>query len=150
MATIRSYSSARAVWPVLLTRTSYQVGRPWMVEGNRFLPDTGIPMRKMACMSSPLALAEPVPLTLASLRAKSLILTILSRCTVLSRVRKNQIELLHVPGRRRTPFGAQAAVHADVFVLDHHPGGLGYRSPSDDVLILVLAPRRHPPHPPPP
>src|SRR6266404_6103285 len=109
MATIRSYSSARAVWPVLLTRTSYQVGRPWMFEGNRFLPDTGIPMRKMACIKSPFALAEPVPLTL----------TILSRCTVLSRVRKNQIELLHVPGRRRTPFGAQAAVHADVFVLDH-------------------------------
>ena len=29
-------------------------------------------MRKMACMSRPLALAEPVPLTFASLNAKSL------------------------------------------------------------------------------
>src|SRR5271163_2364053 len=72
MATMRSYSAVRAVWPSLLTRISYQVGRPWMLEGNRFFPETGMPMRKMACMSRPLALADPVPLTLASLKAKSL------------------------------------------------------------------------------
>src|SRR6058998_486047 len=42
-----------------------------MLEGNRFLPETGTPIRKIACMIRPLALAEPVPLTLASLIAKS-------------------------------------------------------------------------------
>ncbi len=43
-----------------------------MFDGKRFLPETGMPMRKIACISRPLALAEPVPLTLASLKAKSL------------------------------------------------------------------------------
>jgi hypothetical protein len=43
-----------------------------MFEGKRFFPETGMPIRKMACMSRPFALAEPVPLTLASLNAKSL------------------------------------------------------------------------------
>src|SRR3954453_14457494 len=42
-----------------------------MLDGNRFLPETGIPMRKIACMRSPLALADPVPFTFASLNAKS-------------------------------------------------------------------------------
>ena len=60
--------------PALLTRTSYQVGSPWMLEGNRFFPETGIPIRKIACISNPFALADPVPLTLASLSAKSLVL----------------------------------------------------------------------------
>src|SRR5271170_7453967 len=73
IATMRSYSAVRAVWPSLLTRISYQVGSPWMFDGNRFLPETGIPIRKMACMRRPFALADPVPLTLASLNAKSLI-----------------------------------------------------------------------------
>src|SRR5260370_971063 len=59
------------VCPYLLTRISYHVGRPWMFDGKRFFPETGIPMRKMACMRRPLALAEPDPLTLASLMAKS-------------------------------------------------------------------------------
>src|SRR6187551_3847254 len=44
-----------------------------MFDGNTFLPTTGIPMRKMACMSNPLALAEPVPLTVPILKQKSLI-----------------------------------------------------------------------------
>src|SRR5688500_7526551 len=42
-----------------------------MFDGNTFLPTTGIPMRKMACMSNPLALAEPVPLTVPILKQKS-------------------------------------------------------------------------------
>jgi hypothetical protein len=67
---------ARAVCPSRFTRISYQVGSPWMFEGNRFLPDTGMPMRKIACISRPLALADPVPLTLASLKAKSFVRTI--------------------------------------------------------------------------
>ena len=43
-----------------------------MLDGKMFLPETGMPMRKMACMSRLFALAEPVPLTLAILKAKSL------------------------------------------------------------------------------
>ena len=43
-----------------------------MFDGKRFLPDTGMPIRKMACMIRPLALAEPVPLAVAILKAKSL------------------------------------------------------------------------------
>src|SRR6185503_19619330 len=55
----------------LLTRISYHVGRPWMFDGKTFFPDTGIPMRKIACISRLLALADPVPLTVAILKAKS-------------------------------------------------------------------------------
>src|ERR1035437_3037699 len=72
MATMRSYSGALAVQPSALTRISYHVGRPWMLDGKRFLPDTGTLIRKMPGMSKELARAEPVPLTLASLTAKSL------------------------------------------------------------------------------
>jgi hypothetical protein len=42
-----------------------------MFEGKTFFPVTGIPIRKMACMRSPLALADPVPFTVAILNAKS-------------------------------------------------------------------------------
>ncbi len=42
-----------------------------MFDGKMFFPVTGIPMRKIACMRSPLALAEPVPLTVPILNAKS-------------------------------------------------------------------------------
>src|ERR1035437_312693 len=72
MATIRSYSEARAVCPEALTLISNQVGSPWMLEGKRFFPDTDTPIRKMACIRRLLVLAEPVPLTLASLMANSL------------------------------------------------------------------------------
>src|SRR5579863_7406581 len=72
MATIRSTRPERDRYPSLLTRISNQVGRPWMLEGKKFLPTTGMPMRKMAFMSRPLALAEPVPFTLAILMTKSL------------------------------------------------------------------------------
>ena len=47
-----------------------------MFDGNRFLPETGMPIRKMACISKLLALADPVPLTLANLIEKSLTLTV--------------------------------------------------------------------------
>jgi hypothetical protein len=45
-----------------------------MFEGKTFFPETGIPMRKMACMSSPFALADPVPLTVPILKAKSFVI----------------------------------------------------------------------------
>src|SRR3990172_4763453 len=72
MATIRSNGAVRALYPSLLTRISYQVGNPWMFEGKTFFPTTGMPIRKMACMSNPLALAEPVPFTVPILKQKSL------------------------------------------------------------------------------
>ena len=75
MATMRSKSGVRATCPSPLTRISYQVGRPWMFDGKTFFPDTGIPMRKIDCMMRPLALAEPVPLTVPILNAKSLLRT---------------------------------------------------------------------------
>jgi hypothetical protein len=43
-----------------------------MFDGKTFLPVTGIPMRKMACMRRLLALADPVPLTVPIRKAKSL------------------------------------------------------------------------------
>ena len=43
-----------------------------MFDGKTFLPVTGTPIRKMACMIRPLADAEPVPLAVAILNAKSL------------------------------------------------------------------------------
>src|SRR5688500_12248010 len=46
-----------------------------MFDGNTFLPVTGTPMRKMACMMRPLADADPVPLAVAILKAKSLVLS---------------------------------------------------------------------------
>jgi hypothetical protein len=42
-----------------------------MFDGKRFFPETGIPMRKIACMRRAFALADPVPFTFASLMAKS-------------------------------------------------------------------------------
>src|SRR5579863_3468248 len=108
MATMRSYSRARATCPSLLTRISYHVGRPWMFEGNRFLPETGTPIRKIARMSRLLALDDPVPLTLASFNAKSFTLEPgRAKCSAAMsgchrdrrrhRERNQQLELLHDP-----------------------------------------------------
>ena len=44
-----------------------------MFDGKMFLPVTGMPIRKIACISRLLALAEPVPLTVAMRNAKSLV-----------------------------------------------------------------------------
>src|SRR5436190_9178905 len=44
-----------------------------MFDGKTFLPVTGTPMRKMACISRPLADADPVPFGVAILKAKSLV-----------------------------------------------------------------------------
>src|SRR6476661_9977457 len=44
-----------------------------MLDGKTFLPVTGTPIRKIACMRSPLAEAEPVPFGVAILNAKSLV-----------------------------------------------------------------------------
>ncbi len=39
------------MYPSRLTRISYQVGRPWMLDGKTFLPETGIPIGRM-CVES--------------------------------------------------------------------------------------------------
>src|SRR5215831_12297669 len=102
-----------------------------MFDGNTFLPVTEMPMRKMACMSRPFALADPVPLTVPILNAKSLM------------GRWNQkFELAHVPRGRRAALGAEAAVEANVLVLHHDPFRLRQRSRRIDVLRHVRRRRR--------
>src|SRR5687768_2999625 len=58
--------------PASLTRTSYQVGRPWMFDGKMLRGLTGTPIRRIAFANSSFADAEPEPLTLANLTTKSL------------------------------------------------------------------------------
>src|SRR5437868_10285222 len=59
-------------WPSPDTRTSYQVGRPWMFDGKMLRGLTGTPMRSSDRANNSLADAEPEPLTLANLMTKSL------------------------------------------------------------------------------
>ena len=54
-----------------------------MFDGKRFLPDTGTPMRKIARISRLFALDDPVPLTLASFKAKSFTLERAARSAAL-------------------------------------------------------------------
>src|SRR5262245_37476158 len=69
---MRSTPPRRPRWPFSLTRTSYQVGRPWMFDGKMLRGLTGTPMRRIALANSSFADAEPEPLTLANLTTKSL------------------------------------------------------------------------------
>src|SRR5690348_5206883 len=73
IATIRSVPPRRPSQPCSDTRTSYQVGRPWMLDGKMLRGLTGTPMRRMDLANSSLADAEPEPLTLANLTTKSLL-----------------------------------------------------------------------------
>src|SRR6185295_2934016 len=98
---------------------------------------TGTPLRKMDFMSSELALAEPVPFTVAILIAKLFTLSGISgACSLCNKgqfglcgssfvrgVRPLDRGFLHIPGRGRTTLGTQPAVHAQVFVFDHHSRG---------------------------
>src|SRR3954463_13793740 len=72
MATIRSTPPRRPRWPASVTRTSNQVGRPWMFEGKMLRAATGTPQRRIDLANMPFALAEPEPFTLANLTTKSL------------------------------------------------------------------------------
>src|SRR6185312_11902442 len=73
IATIRSTPPRRPSQPLPDTRTSYQVGRPWILEGKMLREETGTPMRRMARANISLAEAEPEPFTLANLTTKSLV-----------------------------------------------------------------------------
>ncbi len=72
MAMTISCSSRRPINPSLLTRMVYQVGRPWMLEGNRFLPETGMPILKMARRMVLLAVELPEPFFVPTMIEKSL------------------------------------------------------------------------------
>src|SRR5258705_95532 len=72
MATIRSTPPRRPSQPRSETRTSYHVGRPWMLDGKMLRGLTGTPMRRIALAKSALAEADPEPFTLANLTTKSL------------------------------------------------------------------------------
>src|SRR3954469_7585811 len=54
------------------TRTSYQVGRPWMFDGKMLRGLTGTPMRRIDFAKRVFAEADPEPFTLANLTTKSL------------------------------------------------------------------------------
>ena len=48
-----------------------------------------------------------------------------------------KFEFLHVPGRGGAAFGAQAAVDAEVFVLEHEAAGLRQRSGGVERLVEI-------------
>src|SRR6266511_3350370 len=65
-------SRRRAMKPSLEARTVNQVGRPWMLEGKRFLPETGIPIWKIARIRMLFEDMLPDPLAVATWIEKSL------------------------------------------------------------------------------
>src|ERR1044072_87489 len=73
IATIRSTPPRRPSQPWPETRTSYQVGRPWMLDGKMLRDATGTPMRRNERANISFAEAEPEPLTLANLTTKSFV-----------------------------------------------------------------------------
>ena len=72
MATRKSISFLRPMYPCLLARMVNQVGSPAMFDGNMFLPDTGTPIWKMERISTAFAVWLPDPLTVATCMEKSL------------------------------------------------------------------------------
>src|SRR5262245_66055473 len=76
IATIRSVPPRAPRCPASEMRTSYQVGRPWMLDGKMLRGAHGTPMRSTERANNSLALAEPEPLTLANRTTKSFTLLI--------------------------------------------------------------------------
>src|SRR6202789_599244 len=76
IATIRSVPPRAPRCPAAVTRTSYQVGRPWMFDGKMFRGAIGAPMRRIDRANRRLARADPEPLTLAKRMTKSFTLWI--------------------------------------------------------------------------
>src|ERR1700736_2978294 len=123
-----------------------------MFEGKRFLPDPGTPMRNTARIRRLWGPDEPVPLTLASLTAKSFTSEAVSRTTSTAmsgnrhrrhrqRQRDGQLELLHVPRRGRAALRAQPAMDAQILVLDHHAMRLGEFGRDEQRLLRILSGR---------
>src|SRR5437660_4162127 len=69
-----STRSERAMWPSGVTRSWYQVGSPSMLEGKTFLGATGIPILKIARVSTRFAVWLPDPLTVAAWIVRSLMM----------------------------------------------------------------------------
>src|SRR5476649_721054 len=68
---MKSTPPRRPIQPRSQTRTSYHVGRPWMLEGKMLRGLTGTPMRRIDFAKSAFAEADPDPFTLANLTTKS-------------------------------------------------------------------------------
>jgi len=66
--------SPGAWYPKSDRRTMYHVGRPEMFDGKRFFPLTGTPISKRDCSKMRFADCEPVPLAVAMLMVKSLMI----------------------------------------------------------------------------
>src|SRR5512139_3567220 len=149
--------------PSSVTRTSYHVGRPWMLDGKMLRAATGTPIRSTAFANSAFADAEPEPLTLENLMTKSLTRVIVftaslrdrrrrlrgsvrdrRRCRPCARrgprVRHLEQELLHVPRAGRAALGAHPAVQAHVLVLHHDAARL--QRPGDVEILVEVARRR--------
>src|SRR5829696_5973562 len=98
-----------------------------MFDGKTFLPVTGMPMRKMACMSKLFALAEPVPLTVPILNAKSLMRDAGRSSGIRRRLAPAALcERHHVP--RFSPTAARlslrlSSIRNEQFERAHVPGG---------------------------
>src|SRR6187397_2686770 len=118
---MRSTPPRRPSHPLPETRTSNQVGRPWMFDGKILRVATGTPMRRIERANNSFADAEPEPFTLANLTTKSL--TALIGLDMAARLRRIEEELLHVPRARWATFGAEPAMEAEVLVLHHHAPG---------------------------
>src|SRR3954467_11621512 len=115
IATIRSQPPRRPTQPLPDTRTSNQVGRPWIFDGKILRVATGTPMRRIDRANISFAEAEPEPFTLANLTTKSFVALIgLDMAACLRRIEE---ELLHVPCARRAAFRAQAAMQAEILIL---------------------------------
>src|SRR5262249_4327783 len=72
MQTRTPMSGRRAMNPSWEARIVNQVGSPWMLEGKRFLPETGIPIWKIARIRMLFDDIEPEPLAVATWIEKSL------------------------------------------------------------------------------
>ena len=66
IATRNSLSFRRQMYPSFEARIANQDGRPALLEGNRFFPDTGIPIWKMALNRTVFAVWLPEPFTVAT------------------------------------------------------------------------------------
>src|SRR5947209_5350708 len=78
MAMRKSISFLRATQPCFEARMVYQVGSPAMLEGKRFLPETGTPMRKIERSNTLFADCEPEPFKVATCIEKSLTIRLVS------------------------------------------------------------------------
>src|SRR5688572_21377191 len=74
MTTAISGAAGREIYPSLLARMVYHVGRPLMFDGNRFLPLTGMPILNRDSTSTLFEVWLPVPFLVAAVMAKSLMI----------------------------------------------------------------------------